>query len=82
MAFYAIAPMKNADFNNQTYDNIVNSFMRPLWALGIGWLILACAEGYGGEKTLFKILLQFESNIMNLSCYILQRMKNFVHILI
>ncbi|XP_026315718.1 uncharacterized protein LOC113227060 [Hyposmocoma kahamanoa] len=53
LAFYATEPMKNADFDNQTYDNFVNSFMRPMWAFGLGWLILACAEGYGGPINWF-----------------------------
>ncbi|XP_026331162.1 O-acyltransferase like protein-like [Hyposmocoma kahamanoa] len=45
--------MKKDDYDNQTFDNLVNSFMRPLWALGIGWLILSCAEGYGGPINWF-----------------------------
>ncbi|XP_026315722.1 O-acyltransferase like protein-like [Hyposmocoma kahamanoa] len=57
-AFYATTPMKNADFDKQIYDNFVNSFMRPVWALGLGWLILACAEGYGGPINWF-LSLQF-----------------------
>ncbi|XP_026315725.1 O-acyltransferase like protein-like [Hyposmocoma kahamanoa] len=53
LAFYATEPLKNAEFDNQTYDNFVNSFMRPVWALGVGWLVLACAEGYGGPINWF-----------------------------
>ncbi|XP_026315715.1 O-acyltransferase like protein-like [Hyposmocoma kahamanoa] len=53
LALYATEPLKNADFDNQTFENFANSFMRPVWALGLGWLILACAEGYGGPINWF-----------------------------
>ncbi|XP_026315616.1 O-acyltransferase like protein-like [Hyposmocoma kahamanoa] len=53
LAFYATEPMKKIGYDNQIYDNFVNSFMRPVWALGVGWLVLACAEGYGGPINWF-----------------------------
>ncbi|XP_026315634.1 O-acyltransferase like protein-like isoform X2 [Hyposmocoma kahamanoa] len=53
LAFYATTPMKSTDFDSQTVENLVNSFMRPAWALGLGWLILACVEGYGGPINWF-----------------------------
>ncbi|XP_026315720.1 nose resistant to fluoxetine protein 6-like [Hyposmocoma kahamanoa] len=53
LALYACEPFKNIEFDKQIYDNFVNSFMRPMWALGLGWLILACAEGYGGPINWF-----------------------------
>ncbi|XP_026314798.1 O-acyltransferase like protein-like [Hyposmocoma kahamanoa] len=53
LAFYATTPMKNVEYDNQTFDNLANSFMRPAWALGVGWLVLACAEGYGGPINWF-----------------------------
>lgn len=37
------------DWDNQLVDNILNSFMRPAWALGLGWVILACVKGHGGN---------------------------------
>ncbi|XP_013185281.2 LOW QUALITY PROTEIN: O-acyltransferase like protein [Amyelois transitella] len=36
------------DWDNQLADNFINSFMRPVWALSIGWIIFACSKGYGG----------------------------------
>ncbi|CAG9785758.1 unnamed protein product [Diatraea saccharalis] len=56
--YYTIQP----DWNNQTVDNILNSFMRPAWAASIAWLTFACAKGYGGPINwllslhIFKIL--------------------------
>ncbi|KAM3963613.1 nose resistant to fluoxetine protein 6-like [Aphomia sociella] len=41
-------PVVLDDWDNQTMDNVINSYMRPLWALCISWMILACAQGYGG----------------------------------
>lgn len=48
LAFYATTPAKNMEWDNQIADNFINSFMRPSWAVGVGWLIFACATGYGG----------------------------------
>ncbi|XP_059055499.1 O-acyltransferase like protein-like [Achroia grisella] len=36
------------DFDNQTVNDLVNSFMRPVWALSICWMIFACVHGYAG----------------------------------
>ncbi|XP_026315721.1 uncharacterized protein LOC113227063 [Hyposmocoma kahamanoa] len=78
-AFYAITPMKNANFNNQTYDNFVNSFMRPVWALGIGWLILVCAEGYGGPINWFLSLRLWKlPSRLSFAIYLLHHPIQFV----
>ncbi|CAG4983762.1 unnamed protein product [Parnassius apollo] len=41
------------DWDNQLADNIFNSFLRPLWALALGWIIFACVKGFGGPINWF-----------------------------
>ncbi|XP_052756169.1 O-acyltransferase like protein-like [Galleria mellonella] len=36
------------DWDNWIVDALINSYMRPLWALSICWMIFACTHGYGG----------------------------------
>lgn len=62
LAFYATEPLKNAEFDSRIYENFVNSFMRPVWALGVGWIILACTEGYGGERYTHKNITYIHRN--------------------
>ncbi|CAH2076886.1 unnamed protein product, partial [Iphiclides podalirius] len=38
-------------WDNQLADNLLNSYMRPAWALGLGWLIFACVKGYGAMNS-------------------------------
>ncbi|XP_013181605.1 PREDICTED: nose resistant to fluoxetine protein 6-like [Papilio xuthus] len=45
---YCTYPTMQPGWDNQTVDSLINSFMRPAWALGLGWLIFACVNGYGG----------------------------------
>lgn len=35
-----VYPTMQIDWNNQTVDSLINSFMRPAWAFGLGWVIL------------------------------------------
>ncbi|XP_014369284.2 O-acyltransferase like protein [Papilio machaon] len=41
------------DWDNQTADSFINSFVRPLWGVGLGWIIFACVNGYGGPINWF-----------------------------
>ncbi|XP_072938950.1 O-acyltransferase like protein-like isoform X1 [Epargyreus clarus] len=50
---YAVLPTIQMDWNNQTVDSLYNSFLRPTWAMALGWLIFACAKGYGGPVNWF-----------------------------
>ncbi|KAH9644128.1 hypothetical protein HF086_015458 [Spodoptera exigua] len=45
---YSSYPIMQLDWDNQFADSMINSFMRPAWAMFIGWMILACEHGYGG----------------------------------
>ncbi|XP_013136895.1 PREDICTED: nose resistant to fluoxetine protein 6-like isoform X2 [Papilio polytes] len=45
---YCTYPTMQPGWDNQTVDSLINSFMRPAWALGLGWVIFACVHGYGG----------------------------------
>nr|XP_032515089.1 nose resistant to fluoxetine protein 6-like [Danaus plexippus plexippus] len=48
LIIYCIHPTLQIDYENQILDSIINSFMRPLWALALSWIIFACVKGYGG----------------------------------
>ncbi|CAK1600713.1 unnamed protein product [Parnassius mnemosyne] len=41
------------DWDNQLADNIFNSYLRPLWALALAWIIFACVKGFGGPINWF-----------------------------
>ncbi|CAH2108553.1 unnamed protein product [Euphydryas editha] len=46
--FYASYATMQLDWDNQTADNFINSFMRLIWCIGLSWIIFACVKGYGG----------------------------------
>ncbi|XP_037294350.1 nose resistant to fluoxetine protein 6 [Manduca sexta] len=48
-----VYPTMQKDYDLQVYDNILNSYMRFIWACGLGWVIFACAKGYGGPVNWF-----------------------------
>ncbi|XP_034827096.1 nose resistant to fluoxetine protein 6-like [Maniola hyperantus] len=41
------------DFDNRLIKRLFDSFLRPLWALCLGWIIFACVNGYGGPINWF-----------------------------
>ncbi|XP_050668649.1 nose resistant to fluoxetine protein 6-like isoform X2 [Leptidea sinapis] len=53
LIIYIPHPTMQEDWEYQNLDNIINSFMRPAWAIALGWLITACAHGYGGPINTF-----------------------------
>ncbi|KPJ06931.1 Nose resistant to fluoxetine protein 6 [Papilio machaon] len=53
---YCTHPTMQPGWDNQTVDSLINSFMRPAWALGLGWVIFACVHGYGGPINWFLTL--------------------------
>ncbi|XP_073955792.1 nose resistant to fluoxetine protein 6-like [Choristoneura fumiferana] len=55
MAFciFSIYPVMQLEHEAQVFDNLLNAYMRAIWALGLGWLILACVKGYGGPINWF-----------------------------
>lgn len=50
MAFciFSIYPLAQPTHDAQVFDNILNAYMRAMWAGALGWLIFACVQGYGG----------------------------------
>ncbi|KAM3956529.1 nose resistant to fluoxetine protein 6-like [Aphomia sociella] len=55
MAFcvFSIYPVMQLEHDAQILDNILNAYMRTIWACGLGWLIFACVKGYGGPINWF-----------------------------
>ncbi|XP_063822750.1 nose resistant to fluoxetine protein 6-like [Ostrinia nubilalis] len=45
---YSSYPVMQPSWSNQFLDSMYNSFIRPAWALALGWLVFACAHGYAG----------------------------------
>ncbi|XP_048480464.1 nose resistant to fluoxetine protein 6 [Plutella xylostella] len=45
---YVYYPINQSDWDNQPVNVILNSYKRSAWALGLGWMVLACHHGYGG----------------------------------
>lgn len=58
MAFciFSVYPVAQPGHNAQVFDNILNAYMRGMWACAVGWMIFACVQGYGG-------MYIFKSNI-------------------
>ncbi|XP_068632599.1 nose resistant to fluoxetine protein 6-like [Battus philenor] len=50
---YCVRLNYEEDWDNQLADNMLNSFIRPAWALGLGWMIFACFKGFGGPINWF-----------------------------
>ncbi|XP_075974719.1 nose resistant to fluoxetine protein 6-like [Anticarsia gemmatalis] len=48
LTIYSSYPIMQLDWDNQVADSMINSFMRPGWAMAVGWMIFACVHGYGG----------------------------------
>ncbi|XP_072939052.1 nose resistant to fluoxetine protein 6-like [Epargyreus clarus] len=45
VAMYCAQIAMRLDWDNQLADNFFNSFLRPMWALALGWVIFACMQG-------------------------------------
>ncbi|XP_028030312.1 nose resistant to fluoxetine protein 6-like [Bombyx mandarina] len=45
---YVSNPIMQLDWDNQPVDTLINCLKRPIWAMAVGWLVFACAQGYGG----------------------------------
>ncbi|XP_014369282.2 O-acyltransferase like protein [Papilio machaon] len=50
---YMLYRVKQLDWNYRAADAALNTLMRPLWAAAVGWMVLACAHGYGGPINWF-----------------------------
>ncbi|KAJ8721312.1 hypothetical protein PYW07_002087 [Mythimna separata] len=48
LVVYSSYPIMQLEWDNQFADSMINSFMRPAWAMFVGWMIFACVHGYGG----------------------------------
>ncbi|KAJ8721313.1 hypothetical protein PYW07_002088 [Mythimna separata] len=48
LVIYSSYPIMQLTWDNQLADNMINSFVRPAWAIAVGWLIFACVHGYAG----------------------------------
>ncbi|XP_026315253.1 nose resistant to fluoxetine protein 6-like [Hyposmocoma kahamanoa] len=55
MAFciFSVYPVAQPSHDIQVLDNILNAYMRAMWACALGWLIFACVQGYGGPINWF-----------------------------
>ncbi|KPI92901.1 Nose resistant to fluoxetine protein 6 [Papilio xuthus] len=50
---YMLYRVKQLDWRYRAADAALNTLMRPLWAAAVGWMVLACAHGYGGPINWF-----------------------------
>ncbi|XP_045494787.1 O-acyltransferase like protein-like [Colias croceus] len=53
LTVYSSYPIMQSTWDNQTADNLINSFVRPAWALALGWVIFSCVHGYAGPINWF-----------------------------
>ncbi|CAG9129006.1 unnamed protein product [Plutella xylostella] len=76
---YLTYPMQQAEWEHPVLDVFINSFMRPVWGLAIGWMIFACAKGYGGPINWFLSLRAWKApSRLSYAAYVLHYPLLFV----
>ncbi|XP_030757502.1 nose resistant to fluoxetine protein 6-like isoform X1 [Sitophilus oryzae] len=62
--FAGMEQLNNADYN-AVANSLHNALVKPTWALCLGWIVIACANGYGGiidgflSLPIFQVLSKF-----------------------
>lgn len=42
--------LQTGDYMNYHAAAFYNAVSRPLWAVGLGWVVIACVTGHGGNE--------------------------------
>ncbi|KAG7305905.1 hypothetical protein JYU34_008457 [Plutella xylostella] len=78
-------PVQQSSWRHRLADTLINSFLRPLWAAAVGWLIFACHKGYGGPLNWFLSLRFWKvparlSYAMYIFHYAILNIVNYTHL--
>jgi hypothetical protein len=57
-AVYGVFPFQQPDYKyNPIWSSLYSSLYHAIWALGVGWIILACESNHGGNKSCLMVYL-------------------------